>query len=114
MNRRGFLGALLAAAAAPAIVRADALMRIRPVDEMIFIRPSSNALDLTYREEVRAALAKWWAEEIDCAFARSALFDALARGPDSPTIILPDRPRIILPEEEPWITKSTLARPPST
>lgn len=28
MNRRGFLGAILAAASAPAIVRADSLMRI--------------------------------------------------------------------------------------
>jgi hypothetical protein len=30
MNRRGFLGSILAAAAAPAIVRADSLMRIVP------------------------------------------------------------------------------------
>lgn len=32
MNRRGFLGSILALGAAPAIVRADALMRIVPVD----------------------------------------------------------------------------------
>lgn len=32
MNRRGFLGAILAAAVAPAIVRADALMRVIPTD----------------------------------------------------------------------------------
>jgi hypothetical protein len=30
MNRRGFLGAILATCAAPAIVRADSLMRIVP------------------------------------------------------------------------------------
>lgn len=30
MNRRGFLGGILAAACAPAIVRADSLMRIIP------------------------------------------------------------------------------------
>lgn len=30
MNRRSFLGTILAAAVAPAIVRADALMRIVP------------------------------------------------------------------------------------
>lgn len=30
MNRRGFLGSILAAAAAPAIVRADSLMRVVP------------------------------------------------------------------------------------
>lgn len=32
MNRRGFLGSILALGAAPAIVRADSLMRIVPVD----------------------------------------------------------------------------------
>lgn len=31
MNRRGFLGSILALGAAPAIVRADSLMRIVPV-----------------------------------------------------------------------------------
>lgn len=36
MNRRGFLGSILAAAAAPAIVRAESLMRIIvPSDEII-------------------------------------------------------------------------------
>lgn len=35
MNRRGFLGAMLAACAAPAIVRADSLMRIVPRDTLI-------------------------------------------------------------------------------
>ena len=41
MNRRGFLGSILAAAAAPAIVRADSLMRIRPITEDVIyeIRP---------------------------------------------------------------------------
>jgi len=38
MNRRGFLGSILALGAAPAIVRADALMRVVPV-EATFIRP---------------------------------------------------------------------------
>lgn len=35
MNRRGFLSSILALAAAPAIVRADSLMRIVPVDTAI-------------------------------------------------------------------------------
>jgi hypothetical protein len=35
MNRRGFLGAMLTACAAPAIVRADSLMRIVPVSTII-------------------------------------------------------------------------------
>jgi hypothetical protein len=32
MNRRGFIGSILALGAAPAIVRADSLMRIVPLD----------------------------------------------------------------------------------
>ncbi len=35
MNRRGFLGSILAACAAPAIVRADALMRILPKELVV-------------------------------------------------------------------------------
>jgi hypothetical protein len=31
MDRRGFIGAILATACAPAIVRAESLMRIRPI-----------------------------------------------------------------------------------
>lgn len=40
MNRRGFLQACLAACVAPAIVRADALMRVIPNDELIFTATS--------------------------------------------------------------------------
>lgn len=35
MNRRGFLGSILALAAAPAIVRADSLMRIVPRETIL-------------------------------------------------------------------------------
>jgi len=48
MNRRGFLGAILAAGCAPAIVRADALMRIVPRDAVLL--PES----LTYIDLLRA------------------------------------------------------------
>lgn len=37
MNRRGFLGSILALGAAPAIVRADSLMRIVPVQSTILL-----------------------------------------------------------------------------
>jgi hypothetical protein len=37
MNRRGFIGSILAAAAAPAIVRADSLMRIVPVETEVLV-----------------------------------------------------------------------------
>lgn len=36
MDRRNFLSAMLAACAAPAIVRADALMRVMPIETIIF------------------------------------------------------------------------------
>lgn len=41
MNRRGFMGSILALGAAPAIVRADSLMRIVPkaADVLLFRRP---------------------------------------------------------------------------
>lgn len=37
MNRRSFLGTILAAAVAPAIVRADSLMRIVPRETLLFM-----------------------------------------------------------------------------
>lgn len=37
MNRRGFMGTMLALGAAPAIVRADSLMRIVPREAGIFV-----------------------------------------------------------------------------
>lgn len=37
MNRRGFLGSILALGAAPAIVRADSLMRIIPLDQGVIL-----------------------------------------------------------------------------
>lgn len=41
MNRRGFLGSILAACAAPAIVRADSLMRVVPTETVIAFPPYS-------------------------------------------------------------------------
>lgn len=43
MNRRGFMGAILAACAAPAIVRADSLMRLA-APEIFVVSPSSGLL----------------------------------------------------------------------
>jgi hypothetical protein len=41
MNRRGFLGAILACGAAPAIVRAESLMKIYVPQQKIFLRDLS-------------------------------------------------------------------------
>lgn len=53
MDRRGFLGAILAAAAAPAIVRADSLMRVIPRETVIVASPF-DYFDETLREALRA------------------------------------------------------------
>lgn len=45
MNRRGFLGAILAAGCAPAIVRAESLMRVRQLDSGILIPDMSFTSD---------------------------------------------------------------------
>lgn len=46
MNRRGFLGSMLALGAAPAIVRADALMQLVPVQSLI-LRPQIDIAAVT-------------------------------------------------------------------
>lgn len=53
MNRRGFLRAILAGCAAPAIVRADALMRVVPVDLDIVPVPFNG--DVFTLEHLKAA-----------------------------------------------------------
>ncbi len=40
MNRRGFLGSILSLGVAPAIVRADTLMRVVPRDTIISLDPA--------------------------------------------------------------------------
>lgn len=44
MNRRGFLTGILAACAAPAIVRADSLMRIVPLDTTIVLPSAAQTM----------------------------------------------------------------------
>lgn len=51
VNRRGFLGSILTLAAAPAIVRADSLMRIVPVETLIDTRPVVDVAAL--EEQIR-------------------------------------------------------------
>lgn len=55
MNRRGFLGSILALGAAPAIVRADSLMRIVPMETLV-------ALDAEAMAEVVGAMKELWLE----------------------------------------------------
>ena len=72
MNRRGFLGAMLAACAAPAIVRAESLMRIAPVaPPQGFVLTAgglytqsgillANPVGPTIREAAATELYKWF------------------------------------------------------
>ena len=48
MNRRSFLSAILATACAPAIVRADSLMRIVPRDATFLPIPDRHSLNITW------------------------------------------------------------------
>lgn len=57
VNRRGFLGAILAASVAPAIVRADSLMRIIPQEITLFIPGSAPLLLVPETSFVTYALA---------------------------------------------------------
>jgi hypothetical protein len=84
VNRRGFLGAILAAAAAPAIVRADSLMRVIPVDTEVLTFSSAEILidqsapsSAVVREQVRIALTEWWGRTADGVICR-ALVDEKA------------------------------------
>lgn len=55
MNRRGFLLGILAAAVAPAIVRADALMRVVPRETSVLV--PANAFTLEEIDSIVTALA---------------------------------------------------------
>lgn len=56
MNRRGFLGSILALGAAPAIVRADSLMRIVPLPLIAYY--GLMPIDLIAQEALRMAHQK--------------------------------------------------------
>ena len=55
MNRRGFLGGMIAAVAAPAIVRVDGLMRVRGI-----VMPVPTRTNLTISEITRHARVMLW------------------------------------------------------
>lgn len=57
MNRRGFLGSILALGAAPAIVRADSLMRIVP-SQLLVETDALLSYDRITREALRVAHEK--------------------------------------------------------
>lgn len=62
MNRRGFLTGVLAACAAPAIVRVDSLMRVVPVE--------TNVLTLDMMRDIRDI--KWALQQYDMLYALTA------------------------------------------
>lgn len=77
ISRRGFLGSILAACAAPAIVRADSLMQIVPTDAAVM----TGTEVLAYQDNMARALQGFNQEEYD-AMIRAAvrrLADGLER-----------------------------------
>lgn len=84
MDRRSFIGSILALAAAPAIVRADSLMRIVPRGTTVLAGMNPifsggpiviDGLGFSYlnRDAVRLWAARVWAEAIDETFVRRFL-----------------------------------------
>lgn len=63
-TRRGFLGAMLAACAAPAIVRADSLMRVIPRETEILVPAPQRSLADQLEDARQRAIAQL-REEID-------------------------------------------------
>jgi len=66
MNRRGFIGSILAIGAAPAIVRASSLMRVQGIivpslDEVVAVNTGNQLLsiDLITREALRVLNKNW-------------------------------------------------------
>lgn len=63
MNRRGFLGSILALGAAPAIVRADALMRVVPRSMGALTQASGmERAALEIERDFIASLEKCWSD----------------------------------------------------
>lgn len=69
MNRRGFLGSIIALGAAPAIVRTDSLMRIVPRDLVVLAAPMN--MDQVTREALRIA----WKNRIFILGSASGLYE---------------------------------------
>lgn len=108
MNRRSFLSSCLALAAAPAIVRADSLMKIVPRSlivyppEVLVTFQRDILIDQmrNIRTEALQSLTAWWnmrADQIAYAMLTSGV---LVPEPDAPRIVIED-PSLhrLLPDE---------------
>ena len=73
MNRRGFISTILALGAAPAIVRADSLMRLGPAQTELLLPFSQEIIINQMRGPHQFTLADWWAERVDAVFAAHIL-----------------------------------------
>ncbi len=99
-TRRGFLGSILAACAAPAIVRADSLMRILPAETLVLsgdaLIPASDALWV-------GAIREWsaWDIRTDLKLTR---FDVMVRDRDGQRqqhgVDIQERPDGTMPDRE--------------
>jgi hypothetical protein len=81
MNRRGFIGSILAAAVAPAIVRADSLMRIVPRETTILlVGPAGGRAIYIAQGATGLGTGASWADaftSIQTAFAASNAGDTI-------------------------------------
>lgn len=114
MNRRGFLKAILAAAAAPAIVRADSLMKVIPrnvevltwhqepvvIDQMRDLQffegtQWSEAQIAAMRAQALKRLSEWFANQLDRA-AFTSLTGIIGPEDSGSPIILPKEKKLVL------------------
>lgn len=87
MDRRGFIGSILALGAAPAIVRSGILMPVRDIrvatfNEIASLVSQCAPLQADVNAMARAALTDWWARQFD-----DALYSYQAAAQDGPRII---------------------------
>lgn len=93
MNRRGFLGACLAACAAPAIVRASSIMLPRPI-VIQRIEPYSIVgqlwrLQQDYNFHMAAAL-RLWSESLYLEALKEPIISRMIAHERAPIILIPD------------------------
>lgn len=114
VNRRGFLKAILAVAAAPAIVRADSLMKVIPrnvevwtwhqepvvIDQMRDLQffegtQWSEAQIAAMRAQALKRLSEWFANQLDRA-AFTSLTGIIGPEDSGSPIILPKEKKLVL------------------
>ena len=83
MDRRGFLSSVIALAAAPAIVRADSLMRVVPVNTLVApVLTMPVIWGEQFEIEHTNLVHSWWTRESSGGWVRRVSYIPAASSPD--------------------------------